>query len=86
MPVSHLLRPANTPAIDPGRCPASPTAGANTFIYLSLSAPFTSAAYNMNNTSPQRTEERVLTSAERPATYEAPGVLFQVMLDLLGTK
>ena len=36
----------------------------------------------MNNTSPQCTQERLLTSAERPATYEAPAVIFEVTLEV----
>ena len=36
----------------------------------------------MNNTSPQRTQEGVLTSAERPATYEAPAVIFEITLEV----
>jgi hypothetical protein len=46
-PAHHLFRPSSTPPIYPGCCPASPPAGAITFIYLGLSAPFTPAAYRM---------------------------------------
>ena len=54
----------------------------------------------MNNTSPPRTQEQLLTPSERPAIYEAPAVILEVTLevragsplglpdplDLLGTK
>ncbi len=36
----------------------------------------------MNNTNPQRTQERLRTSTERPATYEAPAVIYEATLEV----
>ena len=36
----------------------------------------------MNNTSPQCMQERLLTSAERHATYEPPAIIFEVTLEV----
>ena len=36
----------------------------------------------MNDTSPQRTQERLHTPAERPATYEAPAVILDIALEV----
>jgi hypothetical protein len=36
----------------------------------------------MNNTSPQCTQKHLLTSTERPATYEAPAIIFEVALEV----
>jgi hypothetical protein len=36
----------------------------------------------MNNSSPQRMQEHLLAVALRPATYEAPAVIFEVALEV----